>query len=120
MLSELHFHLLKMLMQDAATWKILIIFVLGITPSEFVSVNPEIQHHNLTYRLPTNVKPLKYVLNINVDMDNIIFSGNVTINLAVTSPTTSIHLNYKEIWLIGLTLDFCSMDLQNRFKSLTT
>lgn len=88
-------------------WESFIIFLLGITlahstsPINEFSVNDlpssVIRQQELTYRLPTNVRPLKYTLNINVDVENEIFSGNVTIDLEVTTSTTSIHLNYKEI-----------------------
>lgn len=47
-------------------------------------------------------------MDIVVDVDNEYFNGNVTINLEVTTSTTSVHLNHKEInvdWSVQLTLD---------------
>lgn len=88
-------------------WKLFVIFVLGITlthsigPINEISAknlpSPENYQQELSYRLPTNVRPLKYTLSINVDVENEIFGGNVTINLEVTTSTNTIQLNYKEI-----------------------
>ncbi len=92
-------------------WKIFAIFVLAITTTthsispvvnEDIGKNlpfPENRQQEPTYRLPTNVRPSKYTLDIYVDADSEYFSGNVTINLEVTVPTTSIHLNYKDIFV---------------------
>lgn len=93
-------------------WKQLIIFGLGITLTHSVSpINdvPVIRQQELTYRLPTNVRPLTYTLSIHVDVENEVFNGNVTINLDVTESTTSIHLNYKDI-IVGWTNARLSFD----------
>lgn len=86
-------------------WKLLIAFVLGIALTHSISPinvvknlpSPEIRQQELTYRLPTNVRPIKYLLTCFVDVENEVFSGHVTINLEVFASTTSIHLNYKDI-----------------------
>ncbi|KAG4070588.1 hypothetical protein HA402_011975 [Bradysia odoriphaga] len=88
-------------------WKSLIIFALGVTVTNSISPinefsanalpSPDIRQQELTYRLPTNVRPLKYALNIHIDVENEVFNGNVSINLEVIEPTTSIHLNYKDL-----------------------
>lgn len=86
-------------------WNIVFILGLGISLTHSLSPINEINVKNissvetrqLTYRLPTNVRPLRYTLDINVDVDNEVFSGNVIINLEVTTSTSSIHLNYKQI-----------------------
>lgn len=88
-------------------WKLFTVFVLGITlshslgPIDERSVKslpvPEIRQQQPTYRLPTNVRPSKYSLDILIDVDNDIFAGTVIINLDVTTATASIHLNYQDI-----------------------
>lgn len=105
-------------------WKLFFILGLGITLTHSISPINEVSVNNIssvevrqfTYRLPTNVRPLKYTLDLNVDVDNEVFSGNVIINLEVTTPTTSIHLNYKEITVewsnAHLTLDSPTQSFQ--------
>lgn len=100
-------------------WKLFIVFVLGITLTHSISPineisartlpSPEIRQQELSYRLPTNVRPLTYTLSINVDVENEVFGGNVTINLEVTTSTTIIHLNYKEI-IVGWSNARLSLD----------
>lgn len=94
---------------DRAMWTLFAICVLGLTfanslnpiDEHYVKTlsSPEIMQQELTYRLPTNVNPSKYLLNILVDVDNESFNGNVIINLEVISSTPSIHLNYKDIYV---------------------
>lgn len=86
---------------------LVILLALGVTLTNSISPinefsanklpSPEIRQQQLTYRLPTNVRPLKYELNIRINVEDEVFSGDVSINLEVTAPTTSIHLNYKDV-----------------------
>lgn len=49
------------------------------------------------YRLPKNVIPSRYSLWLLIDLEEVSFSGNVSIALSVIEPTFVISLNYKEI-----------------------
>lgn len=61
-----------------------------------------------TYRLPEYVVPTLYDLWIKVDVDNMTFSGHVSIAMTVLKPTSTITLHYKDLnvdWKFGRLLD---------------
>lgn len=51
----------------------------------------------LSYRLPSNIVPYEYNLWLKVDLDNITFSGHVSIGFTVLKPTSTVTLHYKDI-----------------------
>lgn len=50
-------------------------------------------------RLPITSKPLKYVLTLDIDLESMIFFGNIEINLEVLNETNAISLNSKDLMI---------------------
>ena len=51
------------------------------------------------YRLPTHVRPLRYSLKLAPDLDSFTFTGQVSIQVQVTEPTSQVVLNAAELRL---------------------
>ncbi len=51
------------------------------------------------YRLPTQVRPLRYSLKLVPDLDSFTFTGQVSIQVQVTEPTSQVVLNAAELRL---------------------
>ena len=51
------------------------------------------------YRLPTHVRPLQYNLKLAPDLDSFTFTGQVSIQVQVTEPTSQVVLNAAELQL---------------------
>ena len=49
------------------------------------------------WQLPTNVRPTRYALNLEPDLETFKFDGYVTIDLEVDEPTSEITLNSAEL-----------------------
>lgn len=70
------------------------------------------------YRLPTSVIPSRYSLWLLIDLDEVQFSGNVTITMDILQPTSQITLNNKDInvdWMAASV-----MDSTNKVYSVST
>ena len=52
-------------------------------------------------RLPKGVKPSHYGLDLNLDLDGLVFQGSVVVHLEVFHQTTSIVLNSKDLEITG-------------------
>lgn len=69
----------------------------------------------LSYRLPSDIVPYEYDLWLKVDLDNITFSGHVSIGLTVLKPTSTVTLHYKDIivdWKYGRLLNSQGQKMQ--------
>ncbi|MGB3734839.1 MAG: M1 family metallopeptidase [Ilumatobacter sp.] len=62
------------------------------------------------YRLPKGVVPLRYDVRLRPSFDDATFTGSVTIDLAVETPTDAIVLNAIELDIESVTLDGESVD----------
>ncbi len=51
------------------------------------------------FRLPSHVRPTRYDVLLRPTLDDASFSGEVSIKLDVSEPTTSIVLNAVELWI---------------------
>jgi puromycin-sensitive aminopeptidase len=49
------------------------------------------------YRLPSDVKPLRYDLTLTPDLDNFTFEGEESVDLVIDKPTATIQLNAVEL-----------------------
>lgn len=55
---------------------------------------------NYLTHLSRNILPQKYALSILVDLDAIVFSGNVTTNLQILEPTITFKLHSKDLTVL--------------------
>ncbi len=53
----------------------------------FSHISGCIRNPNYSYRLPTSIVPLEYIVNLQPDLDELVFNGSIQINFKVT-PTT--------------------------------
>ncbi len=61
-----------------------------------ISTDPDAQAAD-PYRLPTNVRPLRYDVRLRPSLDDATFTGSVLIALDVATPTQTIVLNAIEL-----------------------
>lgn len=54
------------------------------------------------FRLPTDVFPVSYTLEVSTDFENLAYSGRVEIDIQATAPTCHVILNSKDLRITGI------------------